>query len=441
MALEPRTDLTPGADGHSLRKNVGYALVGNGALNACRFLVIAILAKLTTPEIVGAFDFANSVLSAPIVLFFALELRAAYVADTRNQFTFGTYRALRNSGMSAATICLALGIFLRARTADDMTLVLLMAGVCGLRLILHWAEIYWGVFQRRERLDRLARSNVMRGAALLGAFAVLVPAFAIAVRRGVLPPERLTTGPALAALAGFAAWWSIGHFVDRRNALSGNGLDLSWNWPQVGRLAAQAFPLGLVVLIIALCDAIPRAMIAAQDAGAAKLGYFGALHVITIIAGFLIIQVGTAAGNRLATYYRDDLRAFVRLALRMTGVAFVIGAAMVAACLLFGEWFLRTLYNEDYAAHYPEFTILVYAQAIVLLAGVFGFVTTQMRQFWIQVPTQLAVLACTVVAAAWLIPQDPIRGAALTALVRGIAQTVLYFACVLFGVRRRSARR
>ena len=77
------------------------------------------------------------------------------------------------------------------------------------------------------------------------------------------------------------------------------------------------------------------------------------------------------------------------------------------------------------------------AQAVLLLAVVFGAVSTYMRLFWIQVPLQLIVLLATGLAAWQFIPDAPIAGGARTALVRAVTQAVLYALCLLFGIARR----
>ena len=81
----------------------------------------------------------------------------------------------------------------------------------------------------------------------------------------------------------------------------------------------------------------------------------------------------------------------------------------------------------------------MFSQAIVLLAAVFGTVTTYMRQFWIQVPVHITVLAITAISAMLLVgPENPVLGGALTELVRSLSQAVLYLGCVLIGIRWRN---
>jgi O-antigen/teichoic acid export membrane protein len=428
--------------GHSLKRNVLYAIAGNGALNACRFAVLVLLAKYAGEQIQGTFTYTSIAWAGPVVLFCGLELRAAFVADAGREFTFGTYRALRTVGMGAATVVLLAVVLWTTRTEASFPLVWMMLAVCAGRIIFHQAEVYFGVYQRRERLDLMAWSNALRGLTMLIPFAVLLlwPRVAHPDGPSDAPPQHLMRLAACACSLYAVAWTAIWWFLDRRLVVDHADVRLSWDWSAVWRLAKQTLPLGLVLLLINLCETVTQWFVkrAAAGEGWTELGYFGAMRFVTLGATFLIVQVSTAAGNRLANYYQRDLRSFVRLATKLTGIAVALGGAILVTARVFGEWFLRAAYTPKYAEHADAFLILVLAQAVVLLAAVFGFVTTHMRQFWIQVPVQMAVLATTVAAAMLLVqPEDPVRGGAWTMLVRSTMQAVLYFGCVLIGIRWR----
>lgn len=152
-------------------------------------------------------------------------------------------------------------------------------------------------------------------------------------------------------------------------------------------------------------------------------------------AGFLMIQVGSSAANRLAHGYAHDPAAFTRLTVKLVAVALGLGGALIGLTLLAGKPFLQAVYTPRYASYYPEFVILVCAQAITLLASVFGFVVTSMRRFWIQASMQVLVLAATLLAAWMLVPEAPVRGGAWTALIRSATQAALYFGCLLVAMR------
>jgi O-antigen/teichoic acid export membrane protein len=432
-----------GNNGHSLKKNAFFAVLGNGVLNLCNLAVVALLAKFATPELPGTFTYASIALAAPVVLFCGLQLRPAYVADAGGEFPFGTYRVLRRVGLGLAALVLLAAVLWITRSEADRGLAWLMLAVCAGRVVLQAPEVYWGRYQRRERLDLLAWSNVLRGVLMLAPFAVVFIALPLAGTRapGPLDPQRCNQIAAAAASCYVIGWIAVWWFFDRRRVLRDPDIDLGWSWPAVWKLARQTLPLGLVLLLINLCETVTQWFIknaAGADAWA-ELGYFGALRVITLVGMFLVVQVSTAAGNRLAHSFQRDLPAFLRLTSRLVGLTLGLGVGLVVLTWLFGEWFLRVVYTPAYARYYPEFLILVIAQAVVLLATVSGAVTTHMRQFWIQVPLQVVVLLATTVAAIVLIgPADPVRGGAWTMLVRSITQAVLYVGCVLLGIRGRA---
>jgi O-antigen/teichoic acid export membrane protein len=428
------------ASGHSLRKNTLYVVLGNGVLNLCRLAVVALLAKFATTEIQGTYTFVSFALAGPVVLFCGLELRAAFVADAGGEFPFGVYRTLRAVGMGIAAVVLLATVLWITRGEPSIVLCWMMLAVCAGRIALHLAEVYWGVYQRRERLDLIAWSNTLRGLTLLAPFVVLLPWLAGQPDSASPDTERLMRIAASAVSVYVVAWLAIWWFFDRAKVARGGDVDLSWSRLAVLKVAKQTLPLGLVFLLINLCETVTQWLIkrAAGSEGWVELGYFGAMRMVTLGAMFLITQVNTAAGNRLANYYQKDLRACVRLATKLTGIAVTIGAGFFVAAWLFGAWFLRVVYTPEHARHYPAFVILVLAQAVVLLAAVFGSVTTHMRQFWIQVPVQLSVLVATTIAGLLLItPADPVRGGAWTTVVRSGTQVVLYFGCVLIGIRWR----
>lgn len=442
VAPDPGARGAVAACGHSLKKNILYAVLGNGLLNLCRFAVVALLAKFATAEIQGIFTYTTIALSGPVVLFCGLELRAAFVADAAGQFTFGAYRALRTVGMGLAAVVLLVAVLWATHAEPSFPLIWMMLAVCAGRIVFHQAEVYWGIYQRRERLDLMAWSNTLRGLTMLAPFVILFAWRLLADQTTghERATEDLTQLTAWAVSIYVLAWAAICWFYDRRLVVAPGDADLSWNWPALGRLAKQTLPLGLVILLISLCETVTQWFIkrAAGSEGWTELGYFGAMRFITLGATFLIVQVSTAAANRLANSYQKDLRAFVWLTAKLTGIALAIGVSALVGTWLFGEWFLRLAYTPEHARHYPEFLILVLAQAVVLLAAVFGSITTHMRQFWIQVPVQVSVLAVTGIAAMLLVqPEDPVRGGAWTTLVRSITQAVLYFGCVLIGIRWR----
>lgn len=434
------SDAAAGAAGppqRSLLRNTIYAIGGTGTYYACQLVGLALLAKFASAEIQGQYFLALAV-GTPVALFFGLELRGALVADAGNQFTFGTYRGLNHRMMVPAALVLAAFVVWQAAKGSPTNYLLILAGAFAARIIWGLAEPGWGTFQRRERLDLLAGAMSLRGLALLLPFAVAVPLYHWLLGSGRISAGRLADGTALAVWLQAAGFVAVLLLFDRPRVLGPRVWDLTTNASRVRALAAQTFPLGAVALMVNLCDTVPRLVIESQPGGRAALGYFGALAYITLAGNLVVIQSATAAANRLSLYYQTNLRAFLRLGVLLVGGAAGVGGVVLLIAFLFGRWILTVLYTPDYAHFETEFLLIVLANAVALLTNVFGTATTQMRLFWVQVPVQVITLASTVVAAMLLIPGDnPVRGAAYTALVRAGVQFVLYAGCVGLGLAQR----
>ncbi len=424
----------------ALLANSVYAVTGNGFYYACQLGVASLLAKFASPTIQGEY-FLGLAIATPIVLFFGLELRGALVADSGNQFTFGTYRTLRTLMMVPAALILAGVLLWKLLTEALPVFVLILAGVFAARIIWSVAEVGWGTFQRRERLDLLAVAVTLRGLALIVPFALILPLYHYMCITHLIADHRLPEGTALAIILSAVGFAAVLWLYDRPRTCDPQRGDMSWDRRSLWGLARQTFPLGVVALVISLCDSYPRYLIGHLPDGEAQLGYFGALASITLAGNLFILQVATAASNRLSVYYQRDRQAFLRLGGALTGLALLVGGGVLLVAWFFGQWILRVLYTSEYAQFENEFRIIVGAHCLALLTNIFGTATTQMRLFWVQVPVQVVTLIATIAAANLLIPASPVRGAAYTALVRAVVQFVLYAACVTLGlVRRRTGQ-
>lgn len=450
----PVPPASPQSAPRSLSSNIVANIAGSAALNLARLGVLILIAKLTSPDTLGSFTYGLA-LAAPIALFFGLELRPAYVSDATGFFTFGAYRALRKVALGLGVV-LAAGLLIFDWSAGvAATHLSIVAGVLAGRLALAWSELGWGVMQRRERIDLMAVALALRGAAMLlpVAACLLAARYATGAASGDAPEYATVSAATMTRATVLAVWLAaLGSILaealfDRRVLRAGPPLDTRWSRHDVALLAWQTLPLGLVQLLIALADSIPRFVIAQQPGdGLAALGYFGAISYLALPANIMLVAALNAASNRLALYFQTDVPAFLRLTARLTAAAILLALGLVAGAWLVGRWLLVVLFRPEFVAYFPEFMIVVAAHAFLFLSSVMGFVTTYMRRFWVQVPIHLTILAVSL-AVAWLtIPHgDPVRGGAWTTLARSLAQAGLYTACAGYAIwsvlRRGTARR
>lgn len=410
----------------SLKISVLYTLIGTVIFNAGRFAAAVFIAKFSTAALLGAFEYATS-LSTLIALFFTSSMRAVFVSDPDT--SFGNFQALRNITTIASVAILAgaiatKGYFDAADGQFSRSFIAILVLVSLGKVLYHQSEIVWGVYQKRERLDLLMWTNTLRGLGMIAAFAILTPTAWWLVQRGKLPPNGLELGAELACVVYLLVWAAVWLFYDRPKVQRRADVDHAWDWTSVRRLGLQMLPLSIAIGLLNLCEFIPKAFI--EDQSKSSLGYFAAINYVTVAGMLLITQTGVAASNRLATYYRENLRAFVVLLLKLVGMALVLGLSILGIVLLLGRNLLVILYKPEYADYFPDFLVLVCALTPIMLCGVFGLALTLMRIFWVQVGIQAVVLAITTIAAWNLIPADPVRGGAQTMFLRYGSQASIY---------------
>lgn len=412
----------------SLKTNIFYAVLGTGVFNACRYAPIILMAKLASDSAtLGQYTYCMALIS-PIVLFFTMGARSALVADAANEFSYGVYSRLREVCLVGAGIVL-LGMLGSVMSEESrIAYVLIFVGIALERIFGGMTELVWGVYQKRERIDQLAWAQALQGMGTATPFLILLPTCYLLFHTAADYGSRFTLAAAIATLLGASSWGALYFLRDRPRTLNQKDCDWTATWPQVWRLFLRVLPLGITLMMINLCDSIPRIVLKKQEGGIQALGFFGALAYFTMAANLLLIQAGTAASNRLARYFHENYAAFVRLALKMIIGTIVVGLLTYTAAYLVGKPVLRILYKAEYSAHFPEFMILVLGQCVGLMASMLGIVVTLAGRFWVQVAIHAAILITAAALSFWWIPgsENLLRAAAWTIVVRNIVHTSLY---------------
>lgn len=408
----------------SLRRNFSWALLGNIVYAICQWGMLSVLARLGSPERVGQFALALAI-TAPVVLFANLKLRAVQATDINNEYDFGIYFALRLVTVSAALVVIAGIVWWRFDSA--LGAVVLMMGIA--KSIESVSDVLFGLLQKHERMDRIARSQIMKGAASLVGFALVV-----------WLTDRLLLGVMAMALV----WGCILVFYDLPNAARilrqtapvraddrTLALRPDWSFGQIRRLARRAFPLGLTVMLGSLTTSIPQYFLE-HFRGTHDVGLYATMSY-PLVAGSLVIgAMGQSATPRLAQRYASrDLRGFNRLVLQLVGWGMVIGALAVLVVLGLGRHLLTLLYGATYANETGVFVLIVLAAGLGYGYVFLGTALSAMRRFDVQFPATLAGVAILSGLCIWLVPSFGLVGIGFALVVTQIVQLGIYALLVL----------
>lgn len=397
--------------GLTLRANFSWTFVGNVINAGSWFSMTIVLAKLGSPEHLGQFALGLAT-TAPIFMFASLRLRDVQATDAKQEYHFGDYFALRLITTTLACLVIV-GIVSVFNFQREMALVIL--ATAGSKAIENISDAFYGLFMRQERLDRIAKSLMLKG-----------PLSLIGLSVGFY-----LTGSVFWGIVGLAsARAAILLSYDLRNAILtlnpslkriGNNVPKAlpyprWNAKILVKLAWLALPLGIVTMLISFTSNIPRYFIEGH-LGAYHLGIFAAVASFQKVAPTVVQALGRSASPRLANYYATNMAgAFQKLTLRLIVIGVLLGGAGVLVAFVLGRQILTLFYGPAYALP-GLFGLLMLAAGIDYIATMLFFVITSARYFKIQLPLQLLTTGSVAIACYWLIPSAGLFGAAMALII------------------------
>lgn len=367
-----------------VKRNVSWNLLGSVAYASGQWLQLVILARMGGPAAVGTYAFALA-LTAPVMVFASLCLRFLQASDARGAYTFREYLSLRGA-TTVVAVFLILMIGWVTGAARDAWPVLLP--LCAMRAADALSDMYYGLWQRAERMSLIAWGLVLNSA---GSVALMTVA---SILDGGVPGAAVG-----AALGSYAAllfiYFRTASDVELRCAITSDAGPVAWR--RVFHLSREAAPLGFTVLLCSLQQNVPRFFVQ-YYAGAAALGVFAAAGQLTATADLVGGALAAAATPRLGVHRaRSDASSFRKLTRNLVVAGGLLGALGVALSALAGRWFLVHVYRPEFASGAGMLVVLSAAAGMGVVASLLGYCLTSARVIAIQ-PLLLTV-TLTVLAA------------------------------------------
>ncbi|HEY7335880.1 MAG TPA: oligosaccharide flippase family protein [Bryobacteraceae bacterium] len=407
--LEPAPPLSPGLAGRTpaLRRSFLWTFAGNVAYAGHQALILVVLARLSTPQIVGRYTLALAI-TAPIVLLANLGLRVVQATDTSDEFRFGDYLALRLIMAGAAFLVIA-AVTLASGYSRESAKIVLAVGIA--KFIESISDIFFGLMQKHERMKYISTSMMIKGPLTLLAMAGIV----------------YWTASLFAAVVGICAvWLSLLLLYDMANVrrfLSHASQAMPHGWSTIGRLARRAFPLGVVSFLVSANWNVSRYFLE-RSHGEQALGLFAVIAYFPAAATLVVDALGQSVVPRLAKYYAESRPRYRSLVLRLIALVATAGFSGALASAFFGAPVLRFLYGPVYAQHVDVLVTMMIAGACMYVCSIFGVSLTAAGCLKPQVPIYAAVTAVTAIGSAVLVGPYGLKGAAWTVLAGNVVWVV-----------------
>lgn len=404
----------------SLRRNFSWTLLGNVVYAGCQWGILIILAKLGSPEIVGRFALGLAI-TAPIIIFANLHLRAVQATDAKREFFFSDYLGLRLA-TTLLSLLVILGFTLVNGYQWETATVIMLVGLA--KAFEAVSDVYYGLLQQHERMDRIAKSMLIKGPLSLIALGIAI----------------YMTGSLIWGVFWLAVAWAVvlfgydirsGSFILNAPPEVSNNKTTSniafvgelrprWTIKVLRKLTWLALPLGLVMLLVSLNANIPRYFIE-HYFGERELGIFAAMAYLMVAGTTVVNALGESASPRLAKYYAmRNVIAFRNLLFKLMGIGAVLGLLSVFTVLLAGREILTLLYKNEYASQIDVFVWIAIAASINYIASFLGYGMTAARYFRVQIPLFALVVITLIISSFLLIPTRGLTGAAIALAIAAI---------------------
>ena len=422
--------------GLSLRANFSWTFFGNSIYSACQWGALVALAKLSSPVVVGQYALGVAI-AMPVISLTGLQLRSVIASDVRETYKFGEYVGFRLFSIGLAMLAI-LAIPLILHSGHLMTV---LTFVIGLSLAIeNISDVYYARLQYIDRMDRIAKSQMLRA-----------PLSLLALGLGVYFTGQLTWGVAAMILVRAVVLFAY----DRRvQTHSSEPLELRsaecraafeylketlrpcWELRKMLRILWMALPLGIVAMLVNLNVNVPRYFIQ-WKLGTRQLGIYSALAFLMSAGNLLVGALAQSVFVRLARLYAEGRRrAFTFLLLKLLGIGTVLGVGGILVAWIAGARLLAIIYRPEYAA---ESRLLVWFMVVAwvgYLGQFMGYAMTSARLFVHQIP--LFVLGVVIIAAGsyWLVPRIGLQGAIVASMAGVLAQLIASAAVLGYGLIR-----
>ena len=420
----------------SLRVNISWSLMGNVVYIATRYGMVVVLTQLGGAEMMAR-GMKGFFVCAPFAALGNLGLRNVLVTDVRREYRFADYLGLR---MITATVALLLtaGTVLALGYRDEALLIVLVVAIG--KLFESLGDIFHGLQQHHERLDRVSIAVMIRGTLAL-----------LLLAGGVYLTGDLVVGMIGFPLAMAATFffWDLPRGLRIRAELASTGRESEslaagqavsfkprWNVKTLGPLAWLALPLAIVATEVALFQNLPRYMVE-YFLGLAPLGVFHAVGSI-VTAGFLLVtSMGISASPRLAKRFAEgNTAAFYRLLFKLLGLVGCLGTGGVIVMWLFASPLLEFIYGDPDITRAADLAVwmMVFA-AVMYLNGPLGRALDATRQFRIHLAIRTTGILLALTLLPVLISWHGLTGAAVAMIASATCLTGLYVMAIVRAVR------
>ena len=380
------------------------------------------IVKFLPIDDVGYFTLAFAV-SAPIFMFFNLQLKSIYVVDHRRTNYDYNYFIIRIICIILALICLSIYTYINHYNFLILFLVGLIKAIESLFDIIH------ADFQKKESMSCMAISIILQSLLSLIVFTIallltnsLISSLIsiIVVMIVILSIYDLRIFLKINSINTLYMHFMKSHFYKKNNLIF------------IKKLLFNALPLGISVFIGSYLTNLPRIYVE-RYLGIEQLAYFGAMSYMAIGFFQLLLPIQTILRPRLAKLLKQHKwNEFIKYLNVSIFLTIIFGSILMSTFYLVGEYVLIKVYNDNYTSYLNILLLLMLGQIILTSTGYLNIAVQTFHIFKLQLLVSVFLLFIVFLIGPILINTFNMNGAAYLVILYAVLSFLSYISIFIW---------
>lgn len=404
----------------SLKQNFIYTLFGNGFYNFSQWILIVILSKAATPNIVGKYVYTMAIVT-PIFMFSNLRLDILQTTDIEGKFSYSNYFTFRLIFSFIAMILVFIILLLSKFNTYQSILIIIFALS---KFAESLSDVTYGYMQKKERLDFQTRSLIFRSIYSIISFFICLILFKSLI---------------MAILLQTLFWIFNFYLHDFRITTAYEEIKIKINFKIIRDIFLIGLPLGIITGLNSLNIQIPRYSLA-HFVGLKELGIFGAISTLGYAGNLISLSLSRACLPRFAKLFHDNnIKKFTSLLIKLMLIGASIGFVGIFFSLILGKHILQWLYTYEYASHKYLLVLIMFYITIHMSFSFIGVAVSSTKSFNIQLLVHIIKIFAILISSIYLISLYGLIGAALSIII-GDFISGLMFSIILMTILRKKKK-
>ena len=405
-----------------MKKNLSLLFIANIIKGFYQWSLLILIVKFLSVQDVGYFTLAFAV-TAPVFMFFNLQLKSIYVVDHRRTNYDYNYFIIRVISVIFALLCLSLYSYFN----NYDLFILLLVGI--IKALESMFDIIHADFQKKEVMQFMSVSIIFQSLLSLMVFTIAL----------------LLTNSLISSLISIiVVMVAILCIYDLRIFLKINNINILYvhfmqshfykksNLIFIKKLLLNALPLGISVFIGSYLTNLPRIYVE-KYLGLEQLAYFGAMSYMAIGFFQLLLPIQIILRPRLAKLLKQHKwNEFIKYLNVSIFSTIIFGSILISIFYLIGDYVLIKVYNENYTSYLNILLLLMLGQIILTSSGYLNIAVQTFHIFKLQLLVSVFLLFIVFLIGPTLIKTFNMNGAAYLIILYAVLRFLSYIAMFIW---------